>query len=87
MTACYYLNSSGLNDTISFQTDAGAKNIVGMQVETKDFKHLISVEKNRKKLRLLKEKQYKVWTPTGVLSKMFEGSHPEYLLESDIYDS
>jgi len=35
----------------------------------------------------LKEKQYKVWTPTGILSKMFEGSHPEYLLEADVYDS
>jgi hypothetical protein len=87
MTACYYLNSSGLNDTISFQTDSGSKNIVGMQVETKDIKHALSVEKNRKKIRLLKEKQYKVWTPTGVLAKMFEGSHPEYLLESDVYDS
>jgi len=58
-----------------------------MQVETKDIKHLLSVEKNRKKIRLLKEKQYKVWTPKGVLSKMIEGSHPEYLLESDVYDS
>ena len=47
----------------------------------------MSIEKNRKKIRLLKEKQYKVWTPTGVLSKMIEGSHPEYLFESDIYDS
>jgi len=35
----------------------------------------------------MKEKQYKVWTPTGILSKMIEGSHPEFLLESDIYDS
>ena len=35
----------------------------------------------------MKEKQYKVWTPTGVLAKMIEGSHPEYLLESDVYDS
>ena len=47
----------------------------------------MSIEKNRKKIRLLKEKQYKVWTPTGVLSKMIEGSHPEYLFESEIYDS
>jgi len=47
----------------------------------------LSVEKNRKKIRLLKEKQYKLWTPKGVLSKMIEGSHPEYLLEYDVYDS
>jgi hypothetical protein len=47
----------------------------------------LSIEKNRKKIRLLKEKQYKVWTPTGVLSKMIEGSHPEYLMEADVYDS
>jgi len=77
MTACYYLNSSGLNDTISFQTDSGGKNIVSMQVETKDVKHLLSIEKSRKKIRLLKEKQYKVWAPTAVLSRMFEGSKPE----------
>ena len=58
-----------------------------MQVETKDIKHLLSTERNRKKIRLLKEKQYKLWTSTGVLSKMIEGSHPEFLMEKEIYDS
>jgi len=30
MTSCYYLKSSGLNDTISIQTDSDSNNVVGM---------------------------------------------------------
>ena len=76
MSACYYLNSSGLNDTISFQTDAGSKNIVGMQIEVKDIPHLLSIEKSAKKRRLMKTKQFKVNAGKALLSKMIEGSSP-----------
>ena len=53
MSACYYYKSSGLNDTISIQTDVDAQNVVGMQFEVKDIKHLASLEKNPKKKRLM----------------------------------
>jgi hypothetical protein len=56
MPACYYLNSIGLNDTITFQSDATSKNIVGMQIEYKDIKHLASLERNPKKKRLMQER-------------------------------
>ena len=85
MTACYYLNSSGLNDTISFQTDSGSKHIIGMQVEVKDIAHLVSIEKSAKKKRLLKTRQFKVHAGSAVLSKMIEGSQPQ--LEKENYDA
>ena len=56
MTACYYYKSSGLNDTISIQTDIDSKNVVGMQFEVKDIKHLASLEKIPKKRRLMQER-------------------------------
>ena len=56
MTSCYYFKTSGLNDTISIQTDTDARNIVGMQFEVKDIKHLASLEKNPKKRRLMQER-------------------------------
>ena len=85
MTACYYLNSSGLNDTISFQTDSGSKHIIGMQIETKDIAHLVSIEKSAKKKRLLKTRQFTVHAGSAVLSKMIEGSSPQ--LEKENYDA
>ena len=30
MTSCYYLKTSGLNDTLSFQTDVGSQNVISM---------------------------------------------------------
>ena len=85
MTACYYLNTIGLNDTISFQMDATQKNIVGMQIEYKDIKHLASLEKNPKKKRLMQERQYEVHAGKTILSKMLTGSKPEYM--RNMYDS
>lgn len=85
MTACYYLNSSGLNDTISFQADTGSKHIVGMQIEVKDIAHLASITKSAKKKRLMKERQFTVFAGKSVLSKMIEGSIPQ--LERESYDA
>jgi hypothetical protein len=56
MSTCYYFKTSGLNDTISIQTDTEARNVVGLQFEVKDIKHLASLEKNPKKRRLMQER-------------------------------
>ena len=85
MPSCYYNSSIGLNDTISFQTDATGKNLIGMQVEYKDLKYLASLEKNPKKKRLMQERQFSVHNGLGVLSKMIGGAKPEYTKQA--YDS
>lgn len=56
MSACYYLKTSGMNDTIIFQTDSTNTGLVGIQIDVKDIKHLASLEKNPKKKRLMQEK-------------------------------
>ena len=50
--------------------DATQQNIVGMQIEYKDIKHLASLERNPKKKRLMQERQYEVHAGKSVLSKM-----------------
>jgi len=78
MPSCYYVKTSGLNDTISFQTDFKAQNIVGVQIEYKDIKHAASFVKNPKKKRLMQERQFDVFASTSVLSKVIQGSKPEF---------
>jgi len=85
MTACYYLQTSGLNDTISFQADSGSMNLVGMNIEVVDIQHKISIEKNPKKRRLMKERQFTVHAGKAILTKMMEGAIPE--LEKQDYDA
>ena len=46
---------------------------------------MITVEKNPKKKRLLKERQFKERASKAVLSKMFDGSEPQF--EKGAYDS
>ena len=65
--------------------DASKKNIVGMQIEYKDIKHLASLERNPKKKRLMQERQYEVHAGKTVLSKMLSGSMPEFM--HTLYDS
>lgn len=53
MQACYYQKQSGLNDTISFSTNRDGDKLVGMHVDTRDIKHLASLERNPRKKRLM----------------------------------
>lgn len=56
-----------------------------MQIEYRDIKHLASFEKNPKKKRLMQERQFKIKVGKTILSKMIEGSKPEF--ELGTYDS
>lgn len=80
MSACYYLKTSGLNDTIIFQTDSTNTGLVGIQIDVKDIKHLASLEKNPKKKRLMQEKQFTQRVGKGIVSKMIDGSSPTFML-------
>ena len=55
-------------------------NIVSMSIEFKDLKFLASLEKNPKKRRLMQVRQYDVHAGNTILSKMVEGSKPEFEL-------
>ena len=54
--ACYYFETCGLNDTISFSTNSNGNNLIGMQIEYKDIKHMASFERNPKRKRLMQER-------------------------------
>lgn len=56
-----------------------------MNIETKDISHLVSIEKSAKKRRLLKTKQFSVHAGSAILSKMIEGSTPQF--EKENYDA
>jgi len=38
MDACYYFESSGLNDTLTFATNSDGSKLVSMNIEVKDIK-------------------------------------------------
>lgn len=78
MQACYYVQQSGLNDTLSFSTNREGSRLVGMHVDTKDIKHLASLERNPRKKRLMQERQYEKFVGKAVLSKMIAGAQPEF---------
>lgn len=70
MQACYYAKQSGLNDTVSFATNREGDRLVGMHVETRDIKHLASLERNPRKKRLMQERQFGKFVGKALLSKM-----------------
>lgn len=78
MQACYYHKQSGLNDTISFSTNKEGDKLVSMHIDTRDIKHLASLERNPRKKRLMQERQFKMFVGKAVLSKMISGSQPEF---------
>jgi len=51
-----------------------------MSIEFKDLKFLASLEKNPKKKRLMQVRQYDLHAGNTILSKMVEGSRPEFEL-------
>ena len=70
MNSCYYFESSGLNDTLTFSTNSDVTNLVSMNIEVKDIKALANLEKNTKKRRQLLERQFDLFSGKVLLSKM-----------------
>ena len=85
MPACYYYHTSGLNDTISFSTNARGNAIIGMQIEYKDIKHMASFERNPRKKRLMQERQFVLNAGNVSLSTFMEG--PSVIFQKQSYDS
>ena len=67
MSACHYLHVSGLNDTLTFQTDSSRQNLVGVSIDYKDIKHAASLEKNPRKRRIMQEKQFNQFSGSASL--------------------
>ena len=78
--ACYYSKVIGLNDTLTFATNADVSALTAMSIEVKDLKYLASFERNPKKKRLMQERQFDKFVGNAVLSKMVEGAQPEFQL-------
>lgn len=78
MQACYYQKQSGLNDTLSFSTNRDGDKLVSMHIDTRDIKHLASLERNPRKKRLMQERQFEKFVGKAVLSKMLSGAQPEF---------
>ena len=78
MDSCYYSKVIGLNDTLSFATNADTSALTSMSVQVKDLKYLASFERSPKKKRLMQERQFDKFVGTAVLSKMLEGAKPEF---------
>ena len=75
----------GLNDTLSFATNADQEKLTGMSVEIKDLKYLAGFERNPRKKRLMQEKQFDRFAGSAVLSSMYQGPRAEFVKDS--YDS
>lgn len=78
MHACYYAKQSGLNDTVSFQTNGDGDQVVSMHIDWRDIKYLASLERNPRKKRLMQERQFGKFVGRAVLSKMIAGAQPEF---------
>lgn len=76
--ACYYSKVIGLNDTLTFSTNADVSALTAMSIEVKDLKYLATFERNPKKKRLMQERQFDKFVGKAVLSKMVEGAQPEF---------
>ena len=83
--SCHYANMIGLNDTLSFSTNADATKLTAVSIETRDLKYLASFERNPRKKRLMQEKQFEKFAGKAVLSKMMMGPRPEFTLDG--YDA
>ena len=70
MNACYYFESSGLNDTLTFATNSDGSNLISMNIEIKDIKALANLGRNPKKRRQLLERQFELFSGKVLLSKM-----------------
>lgn len=49
-----------------------------MHIDTRDIKHLASLERNPRKKRLMQERQFKQFVGKALLSKMISGAQPEF---------
>lgn len=81
MDACYYFESSGLNDTLTFATNSDGSKLVSMNIEVKDIKALANLERNPKKRRQLLERQFELFSGKVLLSKMQQGAPVEFQKE------
>ena len=78
MDACYYFRISGLNDTLTFSTNAESKDLIGMNIMVKDIKHLASLERNPRKKRLMLARQFEKYVGKAVLSSMVQQAQPYF---------
>ena len=81
MDSCYYFESSGLNDTLTFASNSDGSNLVSMNIEVKDIKALANLERNPKKRRQLLERQFESFSGKVLLSKMQQGASVEFQKE------